>query len=175
MDVAEETRIMPAWSAARSSWRFIATALVGLALVLTGCGGGDDPGVTPTAAIPTATPQPTPSLQMGQVVFAQAIAPDGTAVDPTAEIPRSTTSIYAVVEVANVQPGASFSAAWTMDGTAISELDSQTTLEAGASSGQIAFHLTWEGAALWPVGELGATITASSGESVSGVVQIVST
>lgn len=173
--MAEETRKEKERNGIRSTWRAIFILFAVLALILMGCGGANDPELDPTAEPPTATSQPTPGLQMGQVLFTQTIAADGAAVDPSPEIPRSATSIYAVVEVANVQPGSSFSATWTMDGTAIPELDGQTTLETGASSGQIAFHLIWEGAALWPVGTLGVTITASSGEMVSGDVQIVST
>jgi hypothetical protein len=118
-----------------SSWRTTTLVFFMLALVLTACGGASSPDATPAVEAPTATTQPTPSLQMGQVLFAQAISADSAAVDPSSEIPRSATSIYAVVDVVNVQPGSSFSAAWTMDGTAIPELASQTTLEAGASSG----------------------------------------
>ncbi|HYJ13292.1 MAG TPA: hypothetical protein VEW66_06855 [Thermomicrobiales bacterium] len=173
--MTEKTRMVRGESGKAPSWCAISIVIVMLALVLMGCGSADNPDSVPTVGPATATPQPTPSLQMGQVLFAESIGPDGAAVDPAPQIPRSTTSIYAVVEVANVQPGSSFSAAWTMDGTAIPELDSQTSLEAGASKGQIAFHLNWDGAALWPVGTLGVTITADSGETVSGEVLIVST
>ena len=173
--MVEATRTESTWIGGRSSWRVLSVVLTVLALVLVGCGAASDPASTPTAEPPTSTTQPTPALQLGQVVFAQALSADGAALDPQSEIPRSTASIYAVVDVVNAQPGTSFAASWTIDGTEIPALDSQTTLEVGAASGQVAFHLTWDGATLWPVGTLGVTITASSGETVSGTVQIVST
>ena len=161
--------------AAPRSWRGTLIACAILAVVLAGCGGGSDTVSTVTPEVPTATPQPTPSLKLGQVVFAQVLDADGAPEDPASEIPRSATSIYAAVEVSNVVAGSSFTAIWTMDGTVIPELESQATLETSASSGFVSFHLTWEGAALWPVGVLGVTISSNSGESVTGAVQIVST
>ena len=173
MDVAEETTLVPGRRPTDLTCLANVAIFVVLAVILMGCG-GNDPASTPASEPPTATPQPTPGVQMGPVLFTLEITPDGAAVDPSPTIPRSATSIYAVVDVANVQPGGSFLATWTIDGTAIPELDSKATLEDGASSGQIAFHLTWDGAALWPVGVLGVEITASSGETISGAVEIVS-
>lgn len=150
--------------------------MVLLSLVLVACGGGGaDPEPTQVPKTPAATPTPIPSLALGEVVFSQSLDASGQPSDPAVDIPRSATTIIASVPVKDVPADTSFSVSWTMDGTVVPGLESSTTLPDGGASGWVSFTLTWEGAALWPVGQLGVTVTASSGETVTGSVPISST
>jgi hypothetical protein len=145
-----------------------------LSMLLMACGGGvESPTTEPIP--PTATPQPTSSLSLGSVVFAQSLDGDGVPEQLAAEIPRSAGVIVAGIEVQHVQPGTTFSAGWTIDGNPVPGIDAVVSLDEGANNGWVTFSLTWEGQALWPVGTLSITVTANSGETATGSVQIVST
>lgn len=147
-----------------------------LALMLVACGGGSaEPEPTQEPEKPTATPTPIPALTLGEVVFSQSLDDSGQPENAASDIPRSATTIVASVPVQHVPAGTSFSAVWTMDGTVVPGLESSTTMADGGASGWVSFTLTWDGATLWPVGQLGITITASTGETVVGSVPITST
>ncbi len=154
----------------------LVVVLASLALVLAACGGESaTPDPTAEPVPPTATTIPTPAPAMGQVVFTEALTSSGQPENPASEIPRSATTIVAAVDVQHVQPGTTYTAEWTMDGIPIPGLEASTTLQDGAASGWVSFTLTWDGATLWPVGQLGITITSSSGETVQGSIPITST
>lgn len=161
----------------RAGWGRLASVLV-MACLLVGCsaGGGDDeadPTAEPTVE-PTPTIEPTPAMSMGEVQWAIELDDAGAPVEPITQVSRSIQVIHAVAELRAVQPGTSYTAVWTINGQAIEGKSETVEVADGAASGWVAFSLTWTGEALWPVGELGVTITASSGESISGTVQIVS-
>jgi hypothetical protein len=149
-----------------------------LALTLTGCstsGDSSEPTAEPTtspAATPVATPAPT--LAIGEVIWSTSASESAASVESLAQIPRSTEVIFAGATVSNAPAGTELSAVWTIDGLAVEGLSETVTIEDGAASGWVSFSLTWEGETLWPVGQLGVTITADSGESTTGTVMIVS-
>jgi hypothetical protein len=161
----------------RSTLARLVTLLL-VAVLVAGCssGGGDDdpePTLEPTVEL-TPTIEPTPAMSMGDVQWAIELDDTGAPVDSITQVSRSVEVIYAVAELRAVQPGTEYTAVWTINGQAIDGKSETVEVEEGAASGWISFSLTWTGETLWPVGALGVTITADSGESITGTVQIVS-
>lgn len=76
--------------------------------------------------------------------------------------------------VESVPAGETLTANWALDGVAIDAVDSTVTLDGTSESGWVSFSLAWEGETLWPVGTLEITITARSGATVTGAVEIES-
>jgi hypothetical protein len=83
--------------------------------------------------------------------------------------------IHAIVEVESVPAGEQLTATWSIDGTPVDAIATTATIDTATASGTVSFALAWEGEAFWPVGTLGVTITASSGATTAGEIQIVST
>lgn len=167
--------------AGRSARRWMSgwLSLAAVMLLLVACGGGgDDPEPTATPpATPAATPMPTeePSLAIGAVTWTLSVADSGAPGEALTQFPRSADTIHAVAAIEHANPGTEFTAAWTMDGLPVDGAGTTVVIDDGAASGWVSFSLTWNGEALWPVGELGITITAATGETSSGTVQITST
>jgi hypothetical protein len=152
---------------------------ISLTLLLFGCsggGGGDDPTPVPTpmpTSEPTATP--TPSTQLGAVVWSTSLDADGAPTEELTAMPRDTDVIYAVVRVDTATAGDALDAVWALDEVPIDAIASSVTIDEAAAAGWVSFSLTWEGESLWPLGTLAVTITATSGASTSGTIQIQST
>jgi hypothetical protein len=144
-------------------------------LVLAGCSGSEETPTTPPATpIPTIAPSPTPPLSLGAVAWATELGSDGAPVASIDAFPRDAPEIFALVNAEGIPAGEVLTAAWTIDEVPIDAVTAAVTID-GATSGWVSFSLTWTGEALWPVGTLGITITASSGETATGTVRIEST
>ncbi len=161
------------WGA--GGWGRFASVLLVMFLVA-GCStGGDD--VDPTAeptVEPTPTIEPTPAMSMGEVQWATQLDDSGAPVESLTQVSRTVQVIHAVAQLSAVPPGTRYTAEWTINGQTIEGKSETVEVSDGAASGWISFSLTWTGEALWPVGALGVTITADTGESITGTVQIVS-
>ncbi len=158
------------------AWGRLASVVL-VALLVAGCssGGGDEPEPTAEPTVePSPTVEPTPAMSMGDVQWAIELDDAGAPVEPVTQVSRSIQVIYATAELRAVQPGARYTAEWTINGKPIEGKSETVEVTDGAASGWISFSLTWTGEALWPVGALGVTITADSGEFTTGTVQIVS-
>ena len=159
----------------RRKWS-VTVALLLMVMVLTSCGSESaTPESTsqPTQVVPTASPAPT--LAMGDIVFTETLDESGQPANPVDSLPRSVTTIVAAVPVESVAAGTSFSAEWSIDGTIIPDVSDSVSVTNDIAKGWISFTLTWTGSTLWPVGELGISITANSGETVTSTVPITST
>jgi len=147
-----------------------------LSVLLIGCsvGGGSSssPDTTPQ---PTVEPTPTPVAQLGSVIWTTSLAPNGEPVEDLDAFSREALTIHAAVPVETVQAGETLTATWALDGVPIDAIDSTVTIEEVSEMGWVSFSIAWEGETLWPVGILEVTITASSGATTTGVIQIEST
>jgi hypothetical protein len=149
---------------------------IGIALLVAGCSGGDDPESTPPATrLPTVEPTSTPAMSLGNVTWTTSLDDAGAPVDDLTSFPRNTEVIYAVVNVKNVVDGETLTASWSLDDVPIDAIASSVTLSTPSGSGWASFALTWEGESLWPVGTLQVTISGSSGASATGMIEIEST
>ncbi len=153
--------------------------LATLSILLIGCsvGGGSsssgpDADATP---LPTVQPTPTPAVQLGPVTWSTTLAQDGEPVENLDAFPRDTAVIHAAVPIEAVQAGETLTAVWFLDGVAIDGIASTVTIDEASDQGWVSFSLTWEGEAFWPVGMLEVTITADSGATTGGAIQIEST
>ncbi len=147
-----------------------------LPVLLIGCsvGGGSSssPDATPQ---PTVAPTPTPVAQLGSVIWTTSLAPNGEPVEDIDAFPRDAVTIHAAVSVDTVQAGETLTATWALDGVAIDAIDSTVTIDEASEMGWVSFSLAWEGETLWPVGVLEVAITAGSGATTTGEIQIEST
>lgn len=168
------------WMHSGRGGRYVSGWLSAMAvlLLLVGCGGSDgdpEPTATPLAT-PPATPIPTavPTLAIGEVTWTLSVTSAGEPGEAVTQFPRSADVIYALVSIEHAHPGSEFSATWTVDGLPVEGVSDTVVIENGAVSGWVSFSLTWNGEALWPVGELGVTISADTGEASSGAILITS-
>jgi len=150
-----------------------------LALVstlLVGCSiGGSSEGEPEVTVAPTIEPTAEPVTRFGEVTWATAVEDTGAPAEDLEAFPRDTETIHAVVPVENAPAGETITARWSMDGVTIDAIDATVTIDEATQAGWVTFALTWEGDALWPVGTLGVDITAASGATVRGEIQIEST
>ena len=79
------------------------------------------------------------------------------------------------MQIEAVPAGERLTATWSLDGVAIDGINATVTIDEASGQGWVSFSLMWEGEALWPVGVLGVTISAESGATASGEIQIEST
>lgn len=144
--------------------------------LLIGCsvGGGSSssPDATPQ---PTVAPTPTPVAQLGSVIWTTGLAPNGEPVEDLDAFSREALAIHAAVPVETVRAGETLTATWALDGVPIDAIDSTVTIDEASDMGWVSFSLAWEGETLWPVGLLEVAITASSGATTTGEIQIEST
>ena len=152
--------------------------LAGVGLLFAGCT-DDDQRQTPlpdSTLPPTmeATPTLPPQAGLGPVTWSTSVTGQGEPEAVVETLPRDAPVIYAAVEGTNLDQGETVNATWSLDGQPIEGIDDTVTIEEDAERGWVTFSLTWEGEALWPVGQLGVTITASTGAMTTGQIQIVS-
>lgn len=147
-----------------------------MVIVLAGCGAGDvEDDITPDAtSTPGVEPSPTPGVQLGAVIWTTGIDESGAPVDDLNEFSRHNLVIYAAVEIENAFAGETLAAAWSLDDVPIDAIDSTITIDQDAGAGWISFSLAWEGESLWPIGTLGIEISASSGATTTGAIQVTS-
>ncbi len=161
-----------------ASWPLSRMAMVAvLAILLAGCsvGGVSSDSSLDATPVPTLQPTPTPVARLGAVIWTTALDETGGPTENLASIRRDAAAIYAVVPVESVTAGETLTAQWSIDGTPIDAIGSTVTIDEASESGWGSFALTWEGETLWPVGTLGIAISASSGVTATGEVQIEST
>lgn len=154
--------------------------LVGMILVLlvlpvavTSCG-GETESPDPTSVSPTATTQPTQAPVFGSVIWTTELTSEGIPNEALSEVTRDASQIIAALEVRHLPPETTFAVSWSMDGTPLDALATTVSLSESESEGWVTATLTWNGATLWPVGTLAVSFEASSGETISGAVQIIS-
>lgn len=95
--------------------------------------------------------------------------------EPIDEVDAFTTisdRIVAVVPAANVPAGTEFTATWTIDGLNVPEATMTATVEQEMSTAWVAFEFLRDEGRYFPLGELEVTVTATSGETVEGSVEI---
>lgn len=155
----------------RQRWYWLC-ALLGVLLVATSCGGGD------------ATPDVQDDGDTGQAAFAEPMEivgltwtsgvseETGEPVDSVESFTTISPAVIAVVEVTNVPAGTDFTASWTIDGIEVPEATMNVTVEEDMSVAYVAFEFIREEGRYFPLGELEAVVTASSGESIDATVDI---
>lgn len=150
--------------------------LVLLCLMLAGCSGqGGAPSTSSTMVVPTST-QAAVTTDLGEVVWASEI-------DPITSVPlerreafsRDEKRVYAVLETGPLAAGTTLTATWAFNSQPIDGRDVILRTGTAQSAGWVEFHLEWTDTALWPVRTLGVEITASTGESTRGMVEIQNT
>lgn len=147
--------------------------LVLLCLVLTGCSWQEEaPSTSGATVVPTST-RAVVTTDLGEVVWASEIDPTTSApIDRREAFPRDHKRVYAVLETGQLAAGTTLTAAWAFNSQPIDGKDVTLSTDTARSAGWVEFHLEWTDTALWPVGILAVEITASSGESTRGTVEI---
>jgi hypothetical protein len=163
----------------RNRW-FLAAILLGCLTLAAGCGGSDRGGDSGTgdneeaARTPTTVPRPTEiPFAISDVVWTTGIDEDSG--EPIDEVDAFTTvspRLVAVIEVENVPAGTGFTATWTIDGIEVPEATMEATVDADLSTAWIAFEFIRDEGRYFPLGELEVTITSTTGEEVTGSVDI---
>lgn len=151
----------------------VCVVLAMLCVTLAGCAGQDDEPSTSTATVVPATEEASVTTELGPVVWASEIDPVTSApVDRREAFSRDEKTIHALVETGPLAAGTTLTAAWTFNGQPIEGIDVTVTADEARGPGWAEFRLEWNGAALWPVGTLTVRITASTGESTEGSIEI---
>jgi hypothetical protein len=157
-----------------------------LGLVLTGCGGSDDPSA-PDRATEAASPaaevssggggnQATPpSPTIGEIVWATEIEPESNR--PVAQVDRftsDTTTIFALLPITGVPAGTVVRAAWSYNGTALDTLAASTTVDVTSDEMVwIEFHLSRDREAPWPDGTYVISIAIGDAARRDASVEVV--
>ncbi len=142
--------------------------MIGVLVVASAC--GSDAG-------PVETPTPTPGLpdrmQVERLVWTSAVdEATGEPIDEVAAYTTTSPAIVAVVEASNVPAGTTFTASWTIDGQQVPEAEMRTTVDDDMTTAYVAFQFLRQEDRLFPLGELDVTVTTSTGETISGAVEI---
>jgi hypothetical protein len=156
-----------------------AGALILLCLALlvaaTACS-GDGAGQTTTAVTPEPTATAVPPIDLEHIVWAGSVDPETSApVDRRDAFPRDADVIHAVVRTGPLPAGITLTARWSFNGQPVEGATPMVTATDGREAGWIEFHLEWTGGGLWPVGTLGVNVSATTGEAISGTVEIAGT
>lgn len=154
----------------------VRAVLAMLCVPLAGCAGQADEPSTSTATVVPPTDGATVTTELGPIVWASEIDPVTSApVDRREAFSRDEKTIHALVETGPLAAGTTLTAAWTFNGQPIEGIDVTVTTDEARGPGWADFRLEWNGAALWPVGTLTVRITASTGESIEGSIEIEGT
>lgn len=149
----------------RTLLRLMSICLAAL-VVLTGCGGSEDPGEP--------TPTPLPTMAVGEVQWASSVdVESGEPVEAVRQFGPQSDQIVAVVEATWVPAGTTFTAEWSIDGESVPDVSTSVTVEETMSDAWVSFAFERVEGEVFPLGVLEVTITASSGESVTGSIEIV--
>lgn len=138
-----------------------------LLLVACGSGGSDTPVETPTAhTIQTvaATQEVATTLSIQQIVWAEET--DTVTGAPIETVDRFTTdsdAIMALVQVNDLLEGTEFVATWTLNDVPLIDADMSVIADDDMEVAWIAFRFTRDESRLYPIGQLGVTITCSDG------------
>ena len=149
--------------------------LVLLCLLLNSCNWREEAQSTSSATVvPTSTQVATTDL--GEVVWASEVDPTTSApIERREAFSRDEKRVYAVLETGPLAAGTTLTATWAFNTQPIDGRDVTLDTDTARSAGWVEFHLEWTDTALWPVGVLAVEITASSGESTRGTVEIQGT
>lgn len=150
--------------------------LVLLCLALVGCSGRPEEASTPDSTVLPDSTAATEPTDLGDIVWAGEVDPiTSEPVDRRDAFSRADPRVYAVVKTGPLAAGTTLTATWTFNGQPISGTNVVLSADSALTAGWVEFHLEWNGLGLWPIGNLAVEITASSGESVRGTVEIRST
>jgi hypothetical protein len=162
--------------------------LLVLGLVLTGCGGNDDPPssdrateaasrVTEVPANDAGVESATPAPTIGQIVWATEIEPGSNRpVDRVAQYSSDTPTIFALLPVTGLAIGTPIRASWTYNETALDTLASTTTVEVASDDMLwIEFHLSRDPEQPWPDGTYAVSIEVGGTERREAAVEVVAT
>lgn len=147
--------------------------LAPLCLALAGCATGDERVEAPSGTVVATSAEQAAPTELGEVVWASDVDPDTS--EPVGQretFARDDDVIYAVVRTGPLAAGTTLTATWTFNGQSVEGIEVAVTADEARGAGWVEFHLEWNGATLWPVGTLAITITASTGESTEGAVEI---
>lgn len=151
--------------------------LVGIAaaaLLLTGCGGNNEPAPTPVATIQPTAATPAGPVELQPVVWATAIEPGtGAPTEPVDRFTVDAETIYAVVPVRNLPAGSVLSATWTYNGVPVEPAGSSLTTPEPMADGYVAFHLSRGPETVWPDGTYGVAISLGGQVVQSAEVAVV--
>ncbi len=149
--------------------------LVLLCLLLNSCSWREEaPSTSSATVVPTSTQVATTDL--GEVVWASEVDPTTSApIERREAFSRDEKRVYAVLETGPLAAGTTLTATWAFNTQPIDGRDVTLDTDTARSAGWVEFHLEWTDTALWPVGVLAVEITASSGESTRGTVEIQGT
>jgi len=151
----------------------LSTWLSPLCLALVGCAFGDERVEAPSATVVATSIERAAPTELGEVVWASDVDPATSGpVGQREAFSRDEDVIYAAVKTGSLAAGTTLTATWTFNGQPVEGIDVAVTADEARGAGWVEFHLEWNGATLWPVGTLGVTITASTGESTKGTVEI---
>ena len=145
-------------------------------LVLVACGGGNadsspDADEDPTAAAsPTA---PAPEMTIGTITWSEsADEATGEPAGPVETFTPQSRAIIATIEVTNVPAGTEFTANWTLNDQPIQVNNMQVRADSDLDHAWVSFQFTREEGEIYPTGQLGVVITASTGELREGSIAI---
>lgn len=157
----------------RNRW-VLGAILLGCLALAVGCGrdndgGGDQetgPSLTPTA-------QPAPPFTVDDVIWTTGVNEStGVPLDQADAYTTISPAVVAVVPARNVPAGTEFTATWTIDDLDVPEANMSVTVEQDMSTAWVAFEFVRDDDRYFPLGTLEVTVTASSGETVDGSVEI---
>lgn len=154
---------------------------------LAGCGGSDDPppptGPIATATAPSGAPgeiageqiPPATEVLAGDLVWTTAVETGTNApTNEVAEFDVTSPAIYAAIPISAAPAGATVTAAWTYNDTAIQGMDATVQLpEVRSEPIWVEFHLQRQGADDWPDGVYAITIREGERVVASGTVDVV--
>lgn len=150
-------------------------AFLAMFLILVACGSDESPSgsdAQPTADATRAAME-NATMEIAGTTWTSGV--DDTTGEPVDDVENYTTispAIILVVEVTNVSSGTDFTATWAIDGLEVPEAEMRVTVEEDMAVAWIAFEFTREEGRYFPLGELQADVTASSGETVTATVDI---
>lgn len=145
-------------------------------LVLVACGGGNADSSPDADENPTAAASPTaPALEMTFGTITWSESADEATGEPAGPVemftPRSP-AIIATIEVTNVPAGTEFTATWTLNDQPIEVNNMQVRADGDLDHAWVSFRFTRGEGEIYPTGQLGVVITASTGEMREGSIAI---
>lgn len=154
-------------------------------LTLAGCGSHDSTTNQPTSGnvttrtlvtskpVPTSTAPSTPANALIEVVWTTEVdAATGAPQDAVDAYAIDAPEIIAAVRLGTVPRSSDLTATWTIDGEPMPGMDMAVTSGAYLDSGWAVFSFSRNPGRLFPPGTLEITVTSSTGETITGSVEI---
>jgi hypothetical protein len=126
---------------------------------------------------PVASPHGTTSSSptIGAVIWAESADPVTAAPGPSVRIYTSDApGMYAVLPVANLQPGDMVRAEWTYNDTPLEALTRTFIIQAPYTEGWIAFSIVRSRDALWPAGTYAITVSVNDVVAQTATIEVSS-